>query len=232
MSDKNQLRVQRTNTVINGKSKLEDIQCETVIKAINENFEKEFNVTLQWQKQLYFVEIVETLKKAFPDVEFATPGTKSHMKPDGGITYIVDKKGNRYPLLIAEVKNQGTNDARAKEGLKKQPMGNAVERLGKNVIALRTYMMTENIFPFVCFGDGCDFEEGSTILDRVSAIGMFGTLNADHTANVGPNGVFGRGSYYFRNQSWTAEEVYNIMYDVAKRAMYYYFSKYGEESFK
>ena len=34
----------------------------------------------------------------------------------------------------------------------------------------------ESIFPFVCFGDGCDFDEKSAIIDRVVTIAMFGLL--------------------------------------------------------
>ena len=41
-------------------------------------------------------------------------------------------------ILISEVKSQGTNDAREKEGKSKQAMGNAIERLGKNMIGFRT----------------------------------------------------------------------------------------------
>lgn len=32
---------------------------------------------------------------------------------------------------------------------------------------------TESIFPFACFGDGCDFDEKSTIIDRVASIIIF-----------------------------------------------------------
>ena len=79
-----------------------------------------------------------------------------------------------YPILISEAKNQGTNDLRLQEGLTKQAKGNAIERLGKNVIGLRTALMRESIFPFVCFGYGCDFAPDSSILDRVTTIAMFG----------------------------------------------------------
>ena len=153
------------------------------------------------------------------------------MSPDGGITFLRDHAGNLYPVLIAEVKNQGTNDAREAEGKRKQAQGNAVERLGKNVVGLRTYMLHEGIFPFVCFGDGCDFAPSSSILDRVLTIAMFGDLNVDHTANEGPNGMFNRGSYYFREAYWTASEMKAILKEVAKRSVYYYFSKYGDSSF-
>jgi len=60
------------------------------------------------------------------------------MRPDGGILYIVTKDEQKYPILITEMKNQGTNDLRLKEGKKKQAKGNAIERLGKNVIGFRT----------------------------------------------------------------------------------------------
>jgi len=53
-------------------------------------------------------------------------------------------------------------------------MGNAVERLGKNVIGFRAALMRESIFPFVCFGYGCDFANDSYILDRISTVAMFG----------------------------------------------------------
>ena len=232
MAKKDELREIRKNTVINDTSKREDKQCQKVISEIVPMLEEQFNVTLEWQKKILLTDIISYLRDSFPEVEFANPEKNtSFMTPDGGITFIVDKKGNRYPILIAEVKNQGTNDLRAREGKKKQAQGNAVERLGKNVIGFRTYMLTESIFPFVCFGDGCDFEEGSSILDRVLTIAMFGKMNEDHTSNMGPNGIFNRGSYYFRSDYWTAGEMKTILYDVAKRSIFYYFAKYGEPQF-
>lgn len=153
---------------------------------------------------------------------------------------MLDADGKKYPILISEMKNQGTNDLRAQEGLKKQAKGNAIERLGKNVIGLRTALLYESIFPFVCFGYGCDFTEDSSILDRVSTIAMFGRLNTTHLHNSGDGGGFNRGSFYFREQRWTVEdreqrwtveEMNNILFDVAERSIYYYFSKYGKEKF-
>ena len=93
------------------------------------------------------------------------------------------KKGELYPILITEVKNQGTNALRIKEGLKEQARGNAIERLGKNVIGLRTALSSESIFPFVCFGFGCDFSSLFSILDSVVTIAMFGMLNKTYFHN-------------------------------------------------
>jgi len=115
--------------------------------------------------------------------------------------------------------------------LKKQAKGNAIERLGKNVIGLRTALLYESIFPFVCIGYGCDFVSDSSILDRVSTIAMFGKLNVTHLHNTGDGGRFNRGSFYFREERWSVEEMNNILLDVAERSIYYYFSKYGKETF-
>lgn len=232
MANKDQLRGQRTNTIINNTSKREDKLCVRVVERVIDDIKEKFNINLCWEKKILLDTIIQHIERIFPSVKFGTPNKKSFMTPDGGITYLVRNDGVKFPILIAEVKNQGTNDLREKEGKKKQAQGNAVERLGKNVIGFRTYMLSESIFPFVCFGDGCDFEQGSSILDRVLTIAMFGELNTDHTTNEGPNGIFNRGSYYFRAAYWTEQEMYSKLYDVAKRSIYYYFSKYGDTVFK
>jgi type II restriction enzyme len=232
MSHKEELREQRYGTVINEKSKREDNLCAHVVTKVIAELQNEFGINLVWEKTILLVDIITHLKKIYPDVDFGNPVPTSFMTPDGGITYMLDEDRNRYPILIGEVKNQGTNDARALEGKKKQAQGNAVERLGKNVIGFRTYMINEGIFPFVCFGDGCDFEPGSSILDRVLTIAMFGKLNTDHTSNEGSERNFNRGSYYFRGPYWTFDDMHTIMLEVGRKAVYYYFSKYGDKKFK
>jgi type II restriction enzyme len=155
------------------------------------------------------------------------------MRPDGGILYLDSKDGKEnFPILITEVKNQGTNDLRLSEGKPKQAKGNAIERLGKNVIGFRTALLHESIFPFVCFGDGCDFAQSSSILDRVITIAMFGSLNKTRVHNEGSNVNFNRGSFYFRSAKWTVAEMHKVMSEVAEKSVYYYFSKYGEEHFR
>lgn len=232
MANKNKLRENRYGTIINAKSKHEDKLCIQVINDLKLELENKFNCKIEWVKKIYLIDIIEKLSDMYKNVDFCELETEdSFMTPDGGVTFLVDKYNKYYPILIFEVKNQGTNDLRLKEGKKKQPKGNAVERLGKNVIGFRTFMLDEAIFPFVCFGDGCDFENGSSILDRVKTIAMFGKLNKDYTSNMGVNGIFNRGSYYFRDKKWTYEEMYKIVSDVAKRSIYYYYSKYGKENF-
>ncbi len=192
---------------------------------------EEFDVSLLHDSRWMLEDIVANLKEEFPDIRFYNPSSKSSMKPDGGILSIEDKEGRLYPILIAEAKNQGTNDLRMAEGKKKQALGNAIERLGKNVIGFRTALMNEAIVPFVCFGYGIDFEDGSSILERVATIAMFGTLNEIHLVNEGDGGRFNRGSFFFRRQQWQEEEMEEIMYEIASRSIHYYIAKYGTGHF-
>lgn len=232
MSKKHDLREQRYGTIINATSKRQEKALDKSIKQVIERLYKEFpGIRLAHESQVFLHEVTALLKKSFPGLDFHFYHKTSSMRPDGGILYLLDKRSNRFPILIAEKKNQGTNDLRAEEGKQKQAKGNAIERLGKNVIGFRTALLNESIFPFICFGDGCDFSDDSSILDRVVTIAMFGKLNVEYLHNSGPNREFNRGSFFFRQAEWTGEEMLNICFPVAQKSVWYYFSKYGKDSF-
>ena len=231
MAKRVQLRRLRTGTVINTISKGQEKEILQALNIVKSRLNQKFAIRLDFVERWYLNEIVANLQKHFPNVDFHHHFNSSHLRPDGGILFLVDKNGNRYPVLISEVKNQGTNDLRSQEGLSRQSKGNAIERLGKNVIGLRTAMLSESIFPFVCFGYGCDFASDSSILDRVTTIAMFGELNRTHLHEQGPSGEFRRGSFYFREPIWTVDEMAEIMFDIASRSVLYFFSKYREETF-
>jgi len=228
MSNSEQLRNQRYNTVINSISKGQEKDCQQIVSHLSSFLQNEFDIELVMEKQVYLVAIISALSAVFPDVDFHCYFDNSSMRPDGGLLYLVNKNKEQYPILITEVKNQGTNDRRKTEGKPKQARGNAIERLGKNVVGLRTFLLKESIFPFVCFGCGCDFDDSSSILDRVATIAMFGHLNKIYLHN---NGLFNRGSFFFRKDPWSAKEMFKIMLEIAEGSIYYYFSKYGKSSF-
>ena len=234
MARKGQLRRQRTNTVINATSIQQETAIIQALQRVVADISQHFGtrVSLVHEKQWHLKDIVAKLRNTYPDVDFHHHFDRSSIRPDGGILYLEGRPGDTmtYPILISEVKNQGTNDLRAKEGLPKQAKGNAIERLGKNLIGLRTALMRESIFPFVCFGYGCDFEDDSSILDRVSTMAMFGRLNTTYLYNE-ENGRINRGSFYFRADQWSVDEMFTVMQDIAERAILYYFSKYREDSF-
>ncbi len=61
---------------------------------------------------------------------------------------------------------------------------------------------------------------------------MFGPLNTINVVNQGESGSFNRGSFFFREKKWTIDELVEVMYEVASRAIHYYFACYGEEAFR
>ena len=232
MARKHLLRAQRAGTVINMTSKKQESDLGRALAEVVEQIIDVFNVELEHTAQWKLADIVSSLRGDFDGIEFHYNFETSAMKPDGGILSMLDDGGTARPILITEVKNQGTNDLRAAEGKPRQAKGNAIERLGKNVIGFRTAMMSESIVPFVCFGYGCDFADDSSILDRVSTIAMFGPLNTVNVVNQGELGSFNRGSFFFREEKWTVEEMAEVMYEVASRAIHYYFARYGEATFR
>ena len=233
MARKHELRALRAGTVINATSKRQEKDIIAALRKVEARLHEQHDgLVLKHESQWKLKDIVERLRMNFPDVPFHFNFETSSMRPDGGILYIEDTKGILFPVLISEVKNQGTNDLRKREGKKKQAKGNAIERLGKNVIGFRAALRNENIFPFVCFGYGCDFAGDSSILDRVVTINMFGELGQTNLYDLGPHGAFDRGSYYFREPRWSIDEMVEIMFDIADRSILYYRSKYGRERFR
>jgi type II restriction enzyme len=232
VANKDRLRVNRANTIINLTSREQETTLGVALAQVIARLFKDFGLELHHRRTWPLADIVKQLSADFPDVDFYTPSKGTSMSPDGGVLSICHDNGAYHPILISEVKNQGTNDLREAEGKSRQAKGNAIERLGKNVIGIRAAMLSETIVPFVCFGYGVDFADGSSILDRVATIAMFGRLNRINVVNSGDSGQFNRGSFFFRAPSWDAEEMEEIMYEVASRSIYYYFAKYGREAFR
>jgi len=232
VTKKDDLRAQHTGMILNLTSKRQEDSIGQALMATIAKIKEQFGLTLTHEQQWWLRDVIERLRSEFPDVDFADVLPRASMRPDGGILSVVDKRGIGHPILIAEVKNQGTNDLRALEGLVRQARGNAIERLGKNVIGFRAAMLREGIMPFVCFGYGCDFSEDSSILGRVITIAMFGPLNEINVVPEGTKGQFNRGSYFFREEPWTVEEMTNTFVEVARRSIHFYFAKYGSDAFE
>ena len=128
MAKSDQLRLTRAGTVINKTSTGQEKEVIEALRNVEKKITDEFDVTLDYISQWHVKDIVADLKPAFPKVDFHYFFGSSSLRPDGGVMFLVDRKMKRYPILIGEVKNQGTNDKRATEGLAKQAKGNAIER--------------------------------------------------------------------------------------------------------
>ncbi len=110
MARRNQLRTQRTGTVINATAKQQETD---LIKALNEvakHLDVKFpGVNFVHEKTWRLRDIVQALRKDYPEVDFHYHFNRSNIRPDGGFLYMQASHDNdlAYPILISEVKNQG-----------------------------------------------------------------------------------------------------------------------------
>lgn len=208
------------NVSSKGMDKDIDVAVKQVVAVLEERYP---DLIFEHQKRMKLVDIIAMLSRQYPEYAtlFGTPLETSFISPDGGFLFATNKQGERRLVLVSEVKRQGTNDARKLEGLKKQAMGNAIERLGKNLIGIRAIFKNEGVLPFICFGHGHDFSEGSSILDRVLTMNEFFPLNEMFVEkNFLP---FEPVSMYFRYENWTIDQMSEKLLDVAVRAIEYKF---------
>lgn len=224
----------------NKKSKIDDkdiyIAMNRVACYIEERFElsqplggRKYEII--FDKKISTEYMINFIKEKNKRYEFDEKYMKNTIKPDGGVLYLVEKDitGKTImmkPILISEIKRQGTNDERLKEGKEKQATGNAIERLGKNLTGIKAMMNYEKITPFVCFGWGCDFaEDSTTVLAKVSMLNEFYPLNRINVFKRDGGSdfnYFSPVSMFFREKKWTVDEMYDIMKEIAESAFRYY----------
>ena len=141
----------------------------------NQWFSLNHEYTLIYETSIKIKDMVNFIARKNPSIidSFDESLKDKEIRPDGGVIYLARKNDDgeiieKLPLVIAEMKHQGTNEKRLNEGLKMQAFGNAIERLGKNLIGIKAMMAYEAIIPFICFGDGCDFASDDDIPKIVS----------------------------------------------------------------
>ncbi len=114
------------------------------------------------------------------------------------------------------------------EGKEKQAQGNAIERLWKNLMGIKTMMNHEQITPFVCFGYGCDFVENykdNFVMFKISMMNEFYPLNKIYVYKR--DGNYSRNSYapvsmFFREAEWSEEEMFNLLKEIGEDSIRYY----------
>ena len=182
------------------------------------------------KKSISYEKIIKTIKNCGLRYEFDTEFFKRTIKPDGGAIWLEDKtdKEKSRLVLVSEVKRQGTNKQRQKEGKPPQSQGNAIERLGKNLTGIRAMMNHEQITPFVCFGSGCDFKEDygdDFVMSKISMMNEFYKLNKLHVYKrdgSSNKNCYSPVSMFFREEEWTREEMFEILKEIGEDAIRYY----------
>lgn len=169
----------RKSTVINEKSgQQQSILLKAQTAALNE-LTNELGIVFIVEGELKKREINTKLKQFHPDLGTELANERSSIRPDGGLVY-VEHNGKRHLVLAAEAKRQGTNDQLAV----KQSMGNAIERMFKNLVEIRNYMICDDYNPSIWFIEGCDFHKDSSMLDRISAATGVRSFNQHHIENL------------------------------------------------
>lgn len=208
------------NTLSKDDDKKVGVVMGRVVEYLNSRFKlSELGYYLEYVQKISLVELIDIIKGYEKRTEFAVlTKAGSFMKPDGGILVLrkdADKNYKRIALAV-EMKHQGTNDKRVGAGMKKQTQGNAIERLGKNLIGVRATLQYEKVTPFVCFGWGIDFADGSPIRDRVITLNEFYPLNRIF---VHKRESYAPVSMFFRENEWQEQELFEVMKEIAEASI-------------
>lgn len=187
------------------------ITLEEVIQKINASKIRNINTVEKWTKN--------------------QKGTLRAFQPDGGVlTLRSNNNALVHYLIFAEIKRQGTNDIRAKEGKQKQAEGNAIERLGKNLSIIRSLFKYETITPYIVFCWGYDFNESRTDVgayllnvSRLWSMNEFYDLNKINIFTKHPSSnnhaCYQPISIYYQYEAWTIDQMLPKMQEVAETAV-------------
>lgn len=174
------------------------------------------------------------------------------IRPDGAITEVLDRHGRWRVILVGESKHQGNDVEKILAGVlqgknKDQDFmaaGNAIERMHKNVLELRNYMLDEKHFPYVVFLQGSNFAtesfevkrpDGRVVklvhnsgllnrIDRVTASSLSRHINQNYCENIvvragNHDHMIHAASLYCQAEPWKAGEMGKIMLDVARTSL-------------
>ncbi len=226
------LRNSHVGIRLNDESAKMEVRLGVALGLVEAKIKLDFGLTAVIEKRHFLSRLVGDLNERLEEqlhmaFETAYRGNPTWIEPDGGLTYIEEWGDHTHCVLIAEAKRQGTNKARMAAGHPKQSKGNAIERLGKNMRGFDAMFGGESITPFVCFGEGDDFAADSSIIDRVATLNGFFPLNTVFVAKqAAEHDVLKPTSMFFREESWTPQEMAEVMSEVVAVSIPYYRDRY------
>lgn len=210
------------------------------------------NLEFRQRNSLSKKEINEKLRSIDPRLGQALFVESASIRPDGGITEVLDRHGQWRIVLVGESKHQGNDVEKILVGVlqgknKDQDFmaaGNAIERMHKNVLELRNYMLNEKHFPYVVFLQGSNFAtesfevtrpDGRVVkvvhdsgllnrIDRVTASSLSREINQNYCENIivkvgDVTHMFQIASLYCQAPAWKAGEMAKVMLDVATTSL-------------
>lgn len=219
---------------------------EIVLQSSKEYFPK---LNFRYRHEISKQEINDQLQRIDDNLGKVLFVKNAKIKPDGGIVEVKDKHDRYRVLLIGESKHQGNDIQKIKDGIKQgknkdsdlMVAGNAIERVHKNILEFRNYMMEELYFPYVVFTQGSNFAtetffvrspSGRDVkiahdagnmnrIDRMTASSFGMGINKNHCKNKsieldGNIRMLQAASLYFKAYPWTVDEMVNILWGIIK----------------
>lgn len=219
---------------------------EIVLKSLQHYFP---NLNFRHRNGISKREINSKLKSINHNLGKALFVKKARIKPDGGIIEVKDRHGMYRVLLVGESKHQGNDVEKIKSGIKQgknkdadlMVAGNAIERVHKNILEFRNYMLSELHFPYVVFLQGSNFAtetffvrspDGRDVkiahdagnmnrIDRVSASSFGMEINKNYCKNEfveldGNTQMLQAASLYFQANPWILKEMIDVMWSVVE----------------
>ena len=230
-----------------------DLSIREVTAGVLTKLAEEFpDLEFRQRNSLYKKEINEKLRSFDPRLGQALFVESASIRPDGGITEVMDRHGKWRIILVGESKHQGNDVEKITAGVlqgksKDQDFmaaGNAIERMHKNVLELRNFMLDEKHFPYVVFLQGSNFAtesfevkrpDGRVVkvvhdsgllnrIDRVTASSLSREINQNYCENIivkagDFNHMFQIASLHCKHSPWKAGEMAKVMLDVARTSL-------------
>ena len=221
-------------------------------RVANELRRRRPKLMFRHRQQVTKQEINDKLASVDPKLGQVLFVENASIKPDGGIIEVEDKFKNLRVVLVSESKHQGNDVQKIRAGVKQgknkdkdfMVAGNAIERVHKNILEFRNFMMDESHFPYVVFLQGSNFATGSFYvsspdgrkirvrhdagnlnrIDRVTASSFGMTVNENHCRNTfvpleGNTQMLQAASLYFQANPWRPSDMARILWEIASTSL-------------
>lgn len=240
-------------TIFGEAAQRHDLSIREVSAGVLTKLAEEFpDLEFRQRTSLSKKEINEKLQSFDPRLGQALFVESASIRPDGAITEVLDRHGNWRIILVGESKHQGNDVEKIRAGVlqgknKDQDFmaaGNAIERMHKNVLEFRNFMLDEKHFPYVVFLQGSNFAtesfdvtrpDGRVVkvvhdsgmlnrIDRLTASSLSREINQNYCENItvkagGFDHMLQIASLYCKAEPWTVGEMAQVMLDVARTSL-------------
>lgn len=240
-------------TIFGAAAQKHDLSIREVTAGVLAELAVEYpNLEFRQRNSLSKAEIHAKLQAIDPRLGQALFVDSSSIKPDGAITEVLDKNGKWRVILVGESKHQGNDVEKIVAGVKQgkakdqdfMVAGNAIERVHKNIVEFRNFMLDERHFPYVVFLQGSNFAtetftiatpDGREIvishkagmlnrIDRVTASSLGREINHNYCENIfveagGIQQMLQVASLYFQATPWSDKAMAEVLLEVAKTSI-------------